>query len=140
MFIMTLKKVGIFLILIFSIVPIQSIFAQVPNVGFIPANIWYSKDPFQEGDKIKVYTLVYNPAERELSCTVIFFDNTTLLGTKNITVSAKSVKDASIDWTVTAGEHVIFAKIENAKFLISKDNYEEVYLAENKTEESKRSV
>jgi hypothetical protein len=134
------KKIGIILFLVFSIIPIQNIFAQVPNVGFVPANIWYSKDPFLEGDKIKIYTLLYNPDEKELSGTVIFFDNTTLLGQKDFKISAKAVKDFSIDWTVTTGDHVIFAKIENAKFLISTGKYEEVYLAENKTEESKRSV
>lgn len=137
---MTFKKVGVVLFLMFSLIPFRNAFAQVPNVGFIPANIWYSKDPFVEGDKIKIYTLVYNPDVRELSCTVIFFDSTTLLGTKDIKIAAKSVKDVSIDWTVTAGDHTIFAKIENAKFLISTGKYEEVYLAENKTEESKRSI
>lgn len=138
---MVFKRVSIFLFLIFSIIPIHNTFAQGSNnVGFIPSNIWYSKDPFQEGDKIKIYTLVYNPDNRELSGTVIFFDNTVFLGKKDFKTSAKSVKDISIDWTATFGEHVIFAKIENARFLISKDKYEDVYLAENKTEESKRKV
>ena len=137
---MTFKKVGVVLFLIFSLIPFKNAFAQVPNVGFIPANIWYSKDPFVEGDKIKIYTLVYNPDVRELSCTVIFFDSATLLGTKDIKITAKSVKDVSIDWTVTVGDHTIFAKIENAKFLTSTGTYEEVYLAQNQSEESKRSV
>jgi hypothetical protein len=83
---------------------------------------------------------VYNRDTRELSGTVVFFDNKVFLGKNNFVVPAKSVRDVSIDWTVTTGDHVIFAKIENAKFLIAKDNYEEVYVAENQTEESKRSV
>ena len=137
---MPLKKLGVILILIFSIIPIKNIFAQIPNVGFIPSNIWYSVDPFGEGDKIKIYTLLYNPDNRELSGTVIFFDSTTLLGQKSFKIAPKAVKDLSIDWTVTSGDHTIFAKIENAKFLNSNGSYEEVYLAENKTEESKRDV
>jgi hypothetical protein len=137
---MTFKKISLFLFLLFSLVPTNSIFAQSSNVGFIPANIWYSKDPFEEGDKIKIYTLVFNPDARELSGTVVFFDNSTFLGKKDFKASPKSVKDIYIDWTVNAGDHTIFAKIENAKFLISKDKYEEVYVAENKTQESKRDV
>ena len=48
---MNLKKIVIFLFIIFSVFPINNIFAQTQNVGIIPSNIWYSKDPFEEGDK-----------------------------------------------------------------------------------------
>lgn len=137
---MRFKKISAFIVLVFCLMPTSFIFAQISNVGFIPANIWYSKDPFEEGDKIKIYTLVFNPDDRELSGTVVFFDNSTFLGKKDFKTSPKSVKDIYIDWTVDVGNHTIFAKIENAKFLISKDKYEEVYVAENKTEESKRNV
>ena len=137
---MTLKKIGIVLFLIFSLFPIQKIFAQNSNTGFVPGNIWYSKDPFEEGDKIKIYTFIFNPDARELSGTVIFFDKTVLLGKKDFIILSKSANDISIDWTVTAGDHTIFGKIENAKFLISKGKYEEVYLAENETEKSSRTV
>lgn len=137
---MNLKKAGIILFLIFSLFPTQNIFAQNKNTGFVSGNIWYSKDPFEEGDKVKIYTFVFNPDVRELSGSVIFFDKTTLLGKKDFTIPAKGADDVSIDWTVSTGDHSIFAKIENAKFLISKGNYEEVYLAENETEKSTSSV
>lgn len=111
-----------------------------PNVGFISVNIRYSKDPFLDGDKIKIYSLVINPDKREISGTVVFFDQTTLLGTKNFIVPANGVRDIFIDWTVTAGKHSIFAKIEDAKFLISKGNYEPVFLTNNETAKSERTV
>ena len=137
---MTLKKIGTILFLIFSLLPIQKIFAQDSNIGFVSGNIWYSQDPFEEGDKIKIYTFIFNPDNRELFGTVIFFDKTILLGKKDFTIPAKTANDISIDWTVTVGDHIIFAKIENAKFLVSKGKYEEVYLAENETEKSSRTV
>lgn len=137
---MIFKKIGIILFLIFSLLPINKIFAQVSNTGFVSSSIWYSKDSFEEGDKIKIYTFVFNPDSRELSGTVIFFDKTILLGKKDFLISGKGADDISIDWTVTAGDHNIFAKIENAKFLISKGKYEEVYLAENETEKSSLSI
>ena len=136
---MLFKKIILILILIFTILPFNKTFGAT-NAGFVPANIWYSKDPFEDGDKIKIYTLVFNPDLRELSGNVIFFDNTVFLGKKDFTIPAKSVKDISIDWKVEAGEHTIFAKIENAKFLISSGKYEDVYLAENETEKSKNTV
>ena len=138
--IMTFKKISIIIFLIFSILPINKIFAQIPNVGFVPGNIWYSKDPFEEKDKIKIYTFVYNSDERELSGTVVFFDKTTLLGKKDFTLGGKTAGDVSIDWTVSAGDHTVFGKIENAKFLISHGKYEEVFIAYNETEKSSRTV
>ncbi|HAS80573.1 MAG: hypothetical protein UR25_C0002G0099 [Candidatus Nomurabacteria bacterium GW2011_GWE1_32_28] len=137
---MTLKKLGLILFLIFSFLPLQKIFAENLNVGFVPGNIWYSKDPFEEKDKIKIYTFIYNSDERELSGTIVFFDKTTLLGKKDFILSPKTAGDVSIDWTVTAGDHTIFGKIENAKFLISEGKYEEVFLAENQTEKSSRTI
>ena len=137
---MNYKKIIIFIFLIFSIFPFKNIFAQTQIVGIIPSNIWYSKDPFEEGDKIKIYTVVYNSDPRELSGTVIFFDNNIFLGKGDFSIAGKSTNDVSIDWTVTSGDHTIFAKIENAKFLISSGKYEDVYLAENKTADSKSSV
>ena len=93
---MTQKKFLIFLFLTL-LFPINKISAEIANVGFIPDNIWYSKDPFFEGDKIKIYTLIFNPDGRELSGTVSFFDKTILLGKKDFRVSGNGVKDISID-------------------------------------------
>lgn len=110
------------------------------RAGFLPSNIWYSKDPFEEGDTIKIYTLVFNSDQKELSGSVLFFDNETLLGKKTFTASPSSVAQVSINWQVTAGDHLIFAKIENSRFLISAGKYQDVYLPENESEKSKRTV
>jgi hypothetical protein len=137
---MTFKKITIVLFLIFSVLPINKIYAQSSNTGFVPANIWYSKDPFQEGDKIKIYTLIFNTDTRQLSGTVDFFDNTVLLGKKDFTIAANATNAISISWTATAGDHSIFGEIENAKFLESNGSYEAVTLTQNQTEKSSRTV
>lgn len=134
------KKIYLILLLVFSLLPNYNLQAQTSNAGFVPGNIWYSKDPFEEGDKIKIYTVLFNYDQREFSGTVVFFDKTIFLGKKDFTIGARAVKDVSIDWTVSAGDHTIFAKIENAKFLISAGKYEQIYLAGNQTEESERAV
>jgi len=128
------------IVLTLFLMPIFTVFAENPKAGFIPENIWYSKDPFQEGDKIKIYTLIFNGDQRELSGTVFFFDKTTFLGNKDFTVQGKGMKDISIDWTVTPGDHVIFGQIQNAKFLMPNNTHQEANLSETKTQESKRSV
>jgi hypothetical protein len=137
---MSLKKFGVVLFLIFSILPIQKIFAQSANTGFVSGNIWYSKDPFEEGDKLNIYTLIFNPDAKQLSGTVNFFDNTVLLGKKDFIVVANTSTTISITWTVTAGDHIIFGQIENAKFLLPSGKYETVSLTENQTQRSSRTV
>ncbi len=135
-----MRKFGIILFLILSVLPIWNVYAQSSNVGFVSGDIWYSKDPLEEGDKVNIYTLLFNPDKRELSGTVIFFNKTVFLGKKDFIVPANGVKDIYINWTVTAGSHTIFGKIENAKFLVSKGIYEDVYLANNETEKSTETV
>src|SRR3989344_4963797 len=105
-----MQKFWAVLILIVFLLPINKIIAQTSNAGFVPGNIWYSTDPFEEGDKIKIYTLIFNPDARELSGTVIFFDNSIFLGKKDFVAPAKGVKDISIDWTAAAGSHSILRK------------------------------
>ena len=137
-----MRKFFVILLIIFSLFPLGKIKAEdlSSNVGFIPADIWYSKDPFEEGDQVKIYTLVFNHDKRELSGNVIFFDNDAFIGKKDFIVPANGVKEIYIEWTATVGSHEIFGKIENAKFLISTGKYEETYLSKNETEKSERTV
>jgi hypothetical protein len=138
---MNFKKLGIVLFLIFSFLPISKALAQTTtNAGFVPGNIWYSKDPFEEGDKIKIYTLIFNPDTSKFSGTVDFFDNSTLLGSKDFTIAATSTKDISINWTVTAGDHQIFGQIENAKIVETNGTSQNVTLSDNVTTKSSRTV
>ena len=137
---MYFKKLGIFLFLALSVLGVYGKNIEAANVGFVPSSIWYSKDPFEEGDKIKIYTLIFNGDKRELSGTVLFFDKDVLLGKKEFVVPPETAKDISVNWTVDAGSHSIYAKIENAKFLISKGKYENADVAETQTKESSRTV
>ena len=134
------KNIAITLFLFFCLLPLYKISARDFNAGFVPGNIWYSQDPFAEGDKIRIYTAIFNPDTRELSGTVDFFDQSTLLGKKDFIIPGESTKDLYIVWTVAAGNHNIFGKIEKAKFLISDGKYEEVSLDNTKTENSTRII
>lgn len=140
---MNFKKFGIIILLVFSFIPLHIILAQTTGAsttGFVPGNIWYSQDPFVEGDKIKIYTVIFNGDTRELSGTVSFFDDLTLLGKKNFSLTGKSVKDVNIDWTVTAGDHKIYATIINSKYLVGDGEYKNVILEENETDKSNTTV
>lgn len=137
---MSKKKALIILFIFVFLLPIFKTHALNATAGFVSGNIWYSQDPFKEGDNIKIHTIVYNTDTRELSGTIFFFDGTLFLGNRSLSVPPKSSVDISIDWKVTSGDHAIFAQIQNAKFLLANGKYETASLAEIKSEESKRTV
>ncbi|MBP6866158.1 MAG: hypothetical protein KBC12_01285 [Candidatus Pacebacteria bacterium] len=137
---MRFKKVFLFLFTFLLVASPYITLAQNQNVGFVETNIWYSKDPFEEGDKIKVYTLVFNPSAKNFKGTVSFFDKTTLLGKKDFTISSLSAEPVFVDWTVTVGGHQIFARIENPRLEVSAGKYEEISLANTETDKSEHTV
>ena len=137
------RKFLIVLFILLSFSPLSKINAQTTtsNAGFASANnIWYSEDPFQEGDNVGIYTLVFNPDDKELSGTVVFFDKDVVLGTKDFKVTANGVEGIHINWIATVGSHTIFGRIQNAKFLTSDKTYIDAYLAQNETTKSSRTV
>ncbi len=89
------------------------------NVGFIPGNIWYSKDPFFEGDTVTVYTVVSNGGTGLFSGTVEFFDQNVILGKKDFSIAPGLYQTLSISWQVTAGDHAISAQIINANQVVT---------------------
>ncbi len=129
------KLVVVFYVLVF-IFSAGAAYAQVANSGFVSGNIWYSKDSFQEGDKIKIYTFIFNPNDRELRGTASFYDKDTVLGKKDFRIASQSADDVSIDWTVSVGSHSIYAKIENPKILNSKGALEDAELKDTQTKSS----
>lgn len=130
----------LFVLFLSSFTFAPNLYAESSNVGFVPSNIWYSKDPFSDGEKIKIYTLLFNQDTRELSGKISFFDRDTLLGSKNFTLKSQEAEVVALEWIVTAGTHTIYARIDDAKFLISNGKYEEVTIAQNESEKSQKIV
>ena len=114
--------------------------ASSPNTGFIQENIWYSNEPLVEGVGVQIHTIIFNSRTETLSGTVQFFDDQILLGKKDFSVAAGAVKDISIDWKVTAGDHAIYAEIINSKITTAAGKTETILLEQNKTGTSKRTV
>jgi hypothetical protein len=83
----------------------------VTATGFIPGQIWYSKNSFIEGETVKIYTAVWNSNKNQLSARVEFYDKNVILGSRDVVVSSEQLSEVSIPWKVTAGDHIIFAKI-----------------------------
>src|SRR3989344_3671038 len=108
---------------------------ETDNIGFIPDNIWFSKDPPTEGDTVKIYTLVFNNGKNALSGTVEFYDKNVILGKKEFLSPAGGIKDVSVNWEVMAGDHTLSAKILNPNFILSDGKKEPAQLKQNDTGE-----
>lgn len=108
-----MKKIFFIIFLLFFA---QSSFALVldSTTGFVSGNIWYSQAKLTEGDSVKIYTGFWNGENSPVSIKVSFFDKDTLLGTREVEIPALTLKDISIPWSVTSGDHQISARILKA--------------------------
>ncbi len=144
-----MKKISIILFLIFNIFFIkntQAIDREIIKTKFFAENIYFSQEKFEEGDKIKINTKIFNHSKYEFSGVVVFFDDDIFLGKKDFKIKNNNINTViGIDWVASAGEHVFFARIEKVKFLIfdSKKNEnksEEAYLVYNETDQKMHTV
>jgi len=86
------------------------------NLGFLQNGIWYSKDPFFDGDTVRIYTAVFNSSEYDLVGKVEFYDNTKPLGQTDFSVTnGGKIRDVWVDFTATKGAHKFSAKIIDAQ-------------------------
>jgi len=112
---------------------------SVLNIGFVQNPIWYSKDPFVEGDTVRIYTFLFNPGPGAFTGTVEFDDANVVLGTRPFSLEKGAAEDLSVSWKVTAGDHSISAKIIGPKMTLN-GKTEPLALADTVTSEDKRFV
>lgn len=102
------------IILILFASPVFSAGPAIDNAGFVQSNIWYSKDPFYVGDKIRIYTVIFNGSAYDLSGAVEFLDNGAFIGKADFALaSGGRVRDLWVDWKATEGKHTITARFAN---------------------------
>ncbi len=136
-----LKLVGVLTIFILSFQYSLAAEETLKNVGFLPSNIWYSKDPFFAGDKIRVYTVIFNGSDSDLEGTVEFYDNSTPIGKSGFSLAGGGrIRDIWIDWTATGGNHTISAKIINPKISAPGEAERSITIANAETGTNERVV
>jgi len=87
----------------------------IENSGFVPNNIWFSKTPSSVGEKVEIYTLVWNASQNDISGTVSFFDNDSVVGKEKFILAGEgSSKVLSVPWTASDGYHKIYAEITDS--------------------------
>ncbi|HAQ02743.1 TPA: hypothetical protein DEP30_03150 [Candidatus Nomurabacteria bacterium] len=134
-----MRKYFVFFILIYlAIIPLHYSFGAT-TTGFIPGQIWYSKDSFIEGDTVSIHTAIWNNGPSSLSAKVEFYDKNVILGSRDIVVPANSLKDVSVSWKVTSGDHSISARIASSSITTS-GKKENITISNSTTETDKRFI
>jgi hypothetical protein len=137
-----MRKALIFLFLIFCAPSfVYAVDVPIKNAGFVPANIWYSKDPFFVGEKIRIYTIIFNGSSYDLEGTVEFLDNDHLVGKTTFSLSGGGrVRDVWVDWKATEGKHVMTARITDTTVSVAGGARKSIVLDNTETGKSERDV
>ena len=114
-----MKKYFLFSLIIFSTILALPVYAEVSSSGFIPGQIWYSKEPLVEGETVNIHTAVWNGEKDPLSAKVEFYDKNVILGSRDVVLTTNELKDVYVPWKITSGDHVISAKIISSSATIS---------------------
>lgn len=107
--------------------------------GFVPKQIWYSKEKLIEGETVEVHTPVWNGESDPVSVKVDFYNHDTLLGTRELVIKPQELKDVFISWKVTAGENLISAKIVSSVVIVGEEK-KNVSLRYTETDSDKLEV
>jgi hypothetical protein len=117
---MMMKKYFLFLLIVLSTVMATQVYAEtLASSGFIPGQIWYSKAELVEGDTVNIHTAIWNAEKNTLAAKVEFYDKNVILGSRDVILAPSELKDVSVSWKITAGDHVISAKIISSLATVS---------------------
>src|SRR3989344_3108550 len=105
------------------------------NIGFIQDNIWYSKDPFFEDDKIRIYTTVFNGSQYDFKGTLEFWAGGKSIGKSSFSLISGAFQVLWADWVAEGGNKKIYANITEAKISLAGGTEETVVLENSKTGE-----
>jgi len=115
-----MKKYFLFFLIILSVILAFPVYAEtLVNSGFIPGQIWYSKAALVDGDTINIHTAIWNGEKDSISAKVEFYDKNVILGSRDVILLASELKDVFVPCKITAGDHVISAKIISSLATVS---------------------
>lgn len=135
------KSLPILLLFLAGTFSVHAVEAPIKNAGFVPANIWYSKEPFFEGDKIRIYTVIFNGSTEDIVGAVEFLDNGALISATDFSLaSGGRVRDVWVDWVAESGKHVITARITEVSVIKEGGKKVPVILENAETGKSERIV
>lgn len=135
-----MRKLFLYSLLILFLTPVTFIYsAETINSGLIPGQIWYSSEKLVEGQTVNIHTAVWNGEKNPITIKVEFYNKNVVLGSREVVVNPLELKNVSIPWKITAGEHAISAKIISSTINIL-GKTEIVNLNQKETKADKHSI
>lgn len=115
---------------------------NVSKAGISPAPIWFSQYPVYAGDKVKIYTALYNNSEYNISGELHFFNNKEFIDKTNFELPANSGNnDVWINWTALKGDIEIGVEIKSLAIKDAKNNLVfDISLEDNESVKNKISI
>lgn len=131
----------LFLLFLAGTFSVHAVEAPIKNAGFVPANIWYSKDSFFADDKIRIYTVIFNGSTEDIVGAVEFLDNGARISATDFSLaSGGRVRDVWVDWVAESGKHVITARIAEVSVIKAGGKKVPVLLENAETGKNERIV
>lgn len=106
------------MVVLLFVIP-TALFAATPSAGVPNASIWFSKDPFFEGDQVTISTPLFNSSPYRFSGTVALHDGTTTIGTQPFTLGGGASQIFAFSWKATRGEHAFSVVVLDGTFIPS---------------------
>lgn len=113
----SIERLIIFLFCLFFLFSFNTVSATevLKNTGLVQSGIWYSKDPFFEGDKIRIYSIIFNGSDSDILGEIVFEDNKKVICKGEFVSVRGRTQELWCDWMATKGDHEIIAKIIDPK-------------------------
>lgn len=104
------KHLGIFIFLIYIVLPIQITHAMEPNAGIVQG-LWYGKEKIFANETVRMYVAIRNYTESDLTGTVEFFDGDKRIERRSVTALDGRIIESWADWTPSYGTHSLKATL-----------------------------
>jgi predicted RND superfamily exporter protein len=135
-----MKKYFLFLLVLSFVCPFFFARADVSNnLNFLPNEVWYSEENLKEGKTVNIYAGLWNGTDNLVNTKVEFYDKSTLLGSREVSVESKKLREVSVSWKITAGEHTISAKIISPKSVVAGED-EDLKIKDNATKNDRLNI
>jgi len=106
----------IVLVLFFTFTAFVSASVDINNVGFVNSSLWFDREPFFSGEKVRMYTTIANSSSSDFEGVVEFYEGKTLLNKDSVKLERNGdFQVVWADWTPKEGNYEISVKISNVK-------------------------
>ncbi|HEY4486992.1 MAG TPA: hypothetical protein VJB70_04660 [Candidatus Paceibacterota bacterium] len=128
-------------IVLFLLLIPSSLFAVGLSAGIPRDIIWFSKEPFFDGDQVTIFTPLYNSSSYRFSGSVELRDGTATIGTQQFSLASDGASTVvAFPWKATEGEHVFSVLVTEGKFAFGGQSPVDLPISEKTTTVIKRSV